>query len=707
MGISLETGSPGRLGPTGDPGPTGIAGLNGPIGETGPLGITGNTGPIGVSGPTGPIGSTGVGRVGPTGSMGSLGPTGPSGGPLGPTGPTSIVPGVVGPTGPTSAVAGPTGPSGVGPTGPSGAGSLGPTGPTGHVEIVQGVAGENLNEFDLVYQDPTNSGVFYKAVSSLTSLEADAIGIVTEVGGILSEDTGEITVGRKFITNPSWTFPSGSVLFASASPGVLTDVKPVSGNVKPVAQSISSGTLLFDAQIGWFDHSNLASDYILGGPQEIDGDKLGISWNPSNYIPATGELATNVDHLTAHLKGLDNALSGAGSDMDGDLLDITWVPSNYTRTVDTLAPTATDLTAHLKGLDLRLLTAGSSNVITVTAGERLERFDVVYCDSTNSNVARKAYCNGLKTSAEVVGVVSQVGGIDFGDTGSVSISGTLASQAWNWVPFQWVYLSTTAGGLTQTQSTTNGQFIVPVGLATATTDIMVSPMIGWEVTGQIPIQGFKFTSFSQTSGVLGLLTPSPNAVITQVAVVVSSAASAGSPTISIGTESSAQRDMPTTYTDLKNLGTYIYEPFTACGSTPDPVIATITAAGQTFSGSVSISYIVPNIYNYYGALVGYSFSQATSSPYVLLNPPDNSIIVKIACIVDTPASGGSPTLSIGISGTVDRDFKTTDNDLKTAGIYLYEPYTVCGVSGAPILLTIVPSAQTFSGRIYLWYSISS
>ena len=49
-----------------------------------------------------------------------------------------------------------------------------------------------------------------------------------------------------------------------------------------------------------------ASRHITGGADEVDGDKLDIDWNPTYSTPATTPTeATSVDHLTAHLYGID------------------------------------------------------------------------------------------------------------------------------------------------------------------------------------------------------------------------------------------------------------------------------------------------------------------------------------------------------------------------------------------------------------------
>ena len=73
-------------------------------------------------------------------------------------------------------------------------------------------------------------------------------------------------------------------------------------------------------------------------------------------------------------------------------------------------------------------------------------------------------------------------------------------------------------------------------------------------------------------------------------------------------------------------------------------------------------------------------------------------------VIDTPASGGSPTVSIGSVGDPDGLFDETDCDLLTQGIYLYDPFVE--QSGATYL-TITDDSQTFEGRVYMQYMVIS
>lgn len=98
-----------------------------------------------------------------------------------------------------------------------------------------------------------------------------------------------------------------------------------------------------------------------------------------------------------------------------------------------------------------------------------------------------------------------------------------------------------------------------------------------------------------------------------------------------------------------------------------------------------------------------AFTQASSSPLALGTPPANATLNKVRVAVDTAAAGGSPTISIGITGTTARDMATTENNLKAVGQYVTEPFLALGGSPGAQIATIVASAQTFTGRIELEY----
>lgn len=71
-----------------------------------------------------------------------------------------------------------------------------------------------------------------------------------------------------------------------------------------------------DTQIALSDLSDgesHAANHIQSGADEIDGDLIDIDYAQSNYTPATTGVATDVNHLAAHLEGIDDALGASGT----------------------------------------------------------------------------------------------------------------------------------------------------------------------------------------------------------------------------------------------------------------------------------------------------------------------------------------------------------------------------------------------------------
>jgi hypothetical protein len=98
-----------------------------------------------------------------------------------------------------------------------------------------------------------------------------------------------------------------------------------------------------------------------------------------------------------------------------------------------------------------------------------------------------------------------------------------------------------------------------------------------------------------------------------------------------------------------------------------------------------------------------AFTQG-SATLTMFTPPANAVISRIVIEVSAAAAGGSPTITVGTSGTPSAYAASTDSDLKTAA--LYEIPVMASVGGSPsaVQAVITASAQTFSGNIYTYYS---
>ena len=160
-------------------------------------------------------------------------------GPQGPQGPQGV-------QGEASTVAGPQGVQGEASTV---AGPQGPQGTSGSATTITGTAGATLAQYDVVYADSADSGKFKKAINNITATVANAVGIVTQEGGIANGATGIIQIGQGFITTGSWT--AGGDIFVGATAGTLTQTQPVSGYAKPMGFAISSTQIFFNPQLGW------------------------------------------------------------------------------------------------------------------------------------------------------------------------------------------------------------------------------------------------------------------------------------------------------------------------------------------------------------------------------------------------------------------------------------------------------------------------
>lgn len=98
-----------------------------------------------------------------------------------------------------------------------------------------------------------------------------------------------------------------------------------------------------------------------------------------------------------------------------------------------------------------------------------------------------------------------------------------------------------------------------------------------------------------------------------------------------------------------------------------------------------------------------------SSPVSMFTLPANAVVEYVKVIVDTAFNGTAPTVSIGIVGTTSKFMATTENDLKTTGIYEKSCADVAtsGSTQAIIATYAADSSSAGSARVIVGYSIPS
>ncbi len=193
---------------------------------------------------------------------------------------------------------------------------------------------------------------------------------------LIATDTGNIFV--------SGSNAATKVMIGKAAFGATED-KPDAGVEGRFYYDTDLGALFVDNGTEWVNASLEGSSFVhaashIGGEvDEVDGDKLDVDWNPSNYSPALASgYSTSVDHLTSHLKGIDAAFLGKADDphthefddidFDGATLSDLGVAvpvdgSGCTVDITADAGVITDIVLNAGGLNYQ-----ASDVVTIAGG---------------------------------------------------------------------------------------------------------------------------------------------------------------------------------------------------------------------------------------------------------------------------------------------------------------------------------------------------
>lgn len=104
-----------------------------------------------------------------------------------------------------------------------------------------------------------------------------------------------------------------------------------------------------------------------------------------------------------------------------------------------------------------------------------------------------------------------------------------------------------------------------------------------------------------------------------------------------------------------------------------------------------------------------SLAFGTASPLTMFTMPANAIVQNVTVIIDTPFNG-TPTLSVGITGTLSKYLSSTQVDLTAAATVSFEiepGLTAVGTTEAIIATYAAGGATAGAGRILLSYCIPS
>jgi len=126
-------------------------------------------------------------------------------------------------------------------------------------------------------------------------------------------------------------------------------------------------------------------------------------------------------------------------------------------------------------------------------------------------------------------------------------------------------------------------------------------------------------------------------------------------------------------------------------------------------GSGNLTWVAPSTTSGAGQVDSTSFIFSDSSPISLFTLPANAVVLRTHVIVDT-VFDGTPTVSIGITGTPAKYMATTENDLTsgTGDRWTSNPNNVpVGTTEALIATYVAGSSTAGAARILVEYSIPS
>lgn len=312
-------------------------------------------------------------------------------------------------------------------------------------------------------------------VFTIANTPANSAGVIVVLDGVVQYNGTDFTVSGSTITFSSAP-TTGSTIFAYYN----TSASEVSGSILIVGSLGAAGTFgriralttdgnaYFDNGVAWVNISTI----LAVNPQ-----------SGTTYTLVLADKGAEVRTSNSSAKTVTiSSTSTLGTDFLGSILNtgagvLTLAPAGgVTLRRNTKIVQYKSATIKAIGTDEYLITASSGQLdldindtddtykgITIagyTAGGTIAQWDAVYLDG--SSTWQKADANGSGTYP-ARGLA--VAGYSSTDPAIILTNGIARNDSWSWTVGGTLYLSTTAGGLTQTAPSTSGDKIQQVGFA--------------------------------------------------------------------------------------------------------------------------------------------------------------------------------------------------------------------------------------------------
>jgi hypothetical protein len=212
----------------------------------------------------------------------------------------------------------------------------------------------------------TQSVAAAENIDSVAVVKGDRILVKNQVAGKNNGVYTVTTVGTgavKQVLTRAVDFDSNDEVKAS----LLVAVELGTVNADTIWMLTTNNPIVLDTDALTFTQAGTAGvlalhavDHITSGADEIDADKVDIDWNPSNSTPTVAAPhATVVDHLTAHLNGIDLELPEIAKSK-GSVAVVTLTQSGQPIANETLAVGADTYEANGAGGNINFVIAGTA-----------------------------------------------------------------------------------------------------------------------------------------------------------------------------------------------------------------------------------------------------------------------------------------------------------------------------------------------------------